>query len=223
MGLAVIRIKEENKEKILPQYLLAVLQAPNLEKFFIDSSLSEDVMENLRVDHLKEIPIPIVSLAEQEKIKKISDVCLVNPSKSETKDKKDIEVSFLSMEDIEEYSLYVYPQQTKKIEEVYRGYTYFQENDLLIAKITPCFENGKMSIVKNLVNGIEEGKSVMTGSVGHQRISADFIDIYPIPIPSLEIQKELISELKCDEKDKENQKEFIHHQEKKKERFLKSL
>jgi type I restriction enzyme S subunit len=68
MGLAIIRIKEEQRKKILPHYLLAILQAPNLEKFFLDSILSEDVMENLRVDHLKNLPIPIVSLAEQEKV-----------------------------------------------------------------------------------------------------------------------------------------------------------
>src|ERR1043166_4122384 len=68
MGLAVIRIKKEYQEKILPQYLLAVFQAPNLEKFFLGSSLSEDVMENLRVDHLKNLPIPVVSLEEQTKI-----------------------------------------------------------------------------------------------------------------------------------------------------------
>ena len=68
MGLAVIRIKKEYQERILPQYLLAVFQAPNLEKFFLGSSLSEDVMENLRVDHLKNLPIPVVSLEEQTKI-----------------------------------------------------------------------------------------------------------------------------------------------------------
>ena len=63
------------------------------------------------------------------------------------------------MEDCEECSLWVYPQKTKKIEEVYQGYTYFAENDLLIAKITPCFENGKMSIAKNLVNSIGFGST----------------------------------------------------------------
>jgi type I restriction enzyme S subunit len=125
---------------------------------------------------------------------------------------------------------------------------------LLIAKITPYFENGKMSIAKNLVNGIGfgstefivlrakegtmiewvyyclrnssflgEGKSAMTGSVGQQRINAEFVGIYPILIPPLAIQKELVEELKWDEKDKENQKAFVRRQEKKKERYLKSL
>ncbi|CAI2185200.1 15216_t:CDS:2 [Funneliformis geosporum] len=91
------------------------------------------------------------------------------------------------MEDCETYSFYVEPTKIKKIEEVYQGYTYFQENDLIIAKITPCFEN-------------EDGKSTMTGSAGQQRINTDFIGNYSIPFPSLEIQKELIKELELEEK-----------------------
>jgi len=64
------------------------------------------------------------------------------------------------MEDCEEYSLYVCPQQTRKIEEVCEeGYVYFAENDLLLAKLGGCFENRKMSIAKNLVNGVGFGST----------------------------------------------------------------
>ncbi|CAG8725795.1 24923_t:CDS:2, partial [Racocetra persica] len=59
---------KKQRGEILPQYLLAVLQSPNLKKFFLDNSLAKDVMENLRIDHLKEIPVPIISLTEQEKV-----------------------------------------------------------------------------------------------------------------------------------------------------------
>jgi type I restriction enzyme, S subunit len=64
------------------------------------------------------------------------------------------------MEDLIGYSLYTIPSKSKKIEEVYKeGYTYFQENDLLLAKLGACFENGKMSIAKNLKNGIGFGST----------------------------------------------------------------
>jgi hypothetical protein len=63
----------------------------------------------------------------------------------------------------------------------------------------------------------------MTGSVGQQRIKADFVGIYPIIITPLEVQQEFIEELKLDEKDKDNLFIFIRHQEKKKERYLKNL
>ena len=36
--------------------------------------------------------------------------------------------------------------QTRPFGDVKRGYTYFEENDVLFAKITPCMENGKAAI-----------------------------------------------------------------------------
>ena len=86
-----------------------------------------------------------LSLSLCYETRKISDVCLINPSKSEIKDKKDIEVSFLLVEDLEICQLYAKTANSKKIQEVYQGYNYFAENDLLLPKIRPSFENRKMS------------------------------------------------------------------------------
>ena len=64
------------------------------------------------------------------------------------------------MEDLREHSLYTIPSKSKKIQEIYKeSYTCFQENDLLLAKLGVCFENGKMSIAKNLINGIGFGST----------------------------------------------------------------
>jgi type I restriction enzyme S subunit len=41
--------------------------------------------------------------------------------------------------------------------EVRKGYTHFSDGDVVMAKITPCFENGKSAIVDNLVGGIGAG------------------------------------------------------------------
>lgn len=46
---------------------------------------------------------------------------------------------------------------TKNISEVYSGYTYFREEDIIVAKVTPCFENGNISIAYGLSNGIGFG------------------------------------------------------------------
>ncbi|WP_225901248.1 restriction endonuclease subunit S [[Leptolyngbya] sp. PCC 7376] len=40
-----------------------------------------------------------------------------------------------------------------------KGYVYFADNDVLLAKITPCFENGKLGIARNLKNGVGFGSS----------------------------------------------------------------
>lgn len=47
--------------------------------------------------------------------------------------------------------------ETRPIEEVYSGYTYFADGDVCIAKITPCFENGKGALADGLVNGVAFG------------------------------------------------------------------
>jgi type I restriction enzyme S subunit len=44
--------------------------------------------------------------------------------------------------------------QTRPFGEVRKGYTHFADGDVLFAKITPCMENGKAAIARNLVNGI---------------------------------------------------------------------
>jgi type I restriction enzyme M protein len=88
----------------------------------------------------------------------LNELCEVNPKKSEVKD-KNFEVSFVPMSDVSGQDYYFEPKQTKKIEEVYKGYTYFAENDILLAKITPCFENGKSAIVRKLKNGIGFGST----------------------------------------------------------------
>ena len=51
------------------------------------------------------------------------------------------------------------PNQKRKLKDVKGSYTYFAEGDVLLAKITPCFENGKISIAYNLLNGIGFGLS----------------------------------------------------------------
>lgn len=51
------------------------------------------------------------------------------------------------------------PKQTKPLSEVAGSYTYFAEGDVLLAKITPCFENGKLGIAADLINGIGFGSS----------------------------------------------------------------
>ena len=81
----------------------------------------------------------------------------VNPVKSEVRDLDgDTLVSFVPMEAIgEDGSLRL--DQTKAIDEVSTGYTYFRDGDVIVAKITPCFENGKGAIAKGLENGIGFG------------------------------------------------------------------
>ena len=66
------------------------------------------------------------------------------------------EVSFVPMEAIREYgglSL----DSTKPLSEVLDAYTYFRDGDVIVAKITPCFENGKGALAKGLSSSVGFG------------------------------------------------------------------
>ncbi|MBR3557464.1 MAG: restriction endonuclease subunit S [Bacteroidales bacterium] len=55
---------------------------------------------------------------------------------------------------------FIETKSDKPLGELRKGsYTYFAENDIIIAKITPCMENGKCAIAKGLTNGIGMGSS----------------------------------------------------------------
>lgn len=80
-----------------------------------------------------------------------------NPVKSEIRGlSEDTSVSFVPMEAVGEYGG-LRLEQTRPLEEVTAGYTYFRDGDVVVAKITPCFENGKGSIADGLENGIAFG------------------------------------------------------------------
>jgi type I restriction enzyme S subunit len=64
---------------------------------------------------------------------------------------------------------------TRSLAEVAGSYTYFAEGDVLLAKITPCFENGKLGIARNLVNGIGFGSSEYIVIRPSPEVDADFL------------------------------------------------
>jgi type I restriction enzyme S subunit len=91
----------------------------------------------------------------------LADACEIKPPKSEARAKlaADAEVSFLPMEALGVESRVVNATQRRPLEDVVGSYTYFADGDVLLAKITPCFENGKLGIVSGLTNGIGFGSS----------------------------------------------------------------
>ena len=157
--------------------------------------------------------------------KTLAEVCQIKPPKSEAREKVSASsiVSFLPMEDMGIDVKFVQATQTKLLSAVVGSYTYFADGDVLLAKITPCFENGKLGIADGLSNGIGfgsseyfvfrpdptvskewlyyflsgetfrvEGAARMTGAVGHKRVSKEFIEDYPIPVPPLAEQQRIV-------------------------------
>jgi type I restriction enzyme S subunit len=87
---------------------------------------------------------------------KLSYFVDINPKKSTCPN--DGLVSFIPMNAVSEESQVIY-KDVVFYDDVSKGFTSFENNDVLLAKITPCFENGKGAFVSDLVNGIGFGST----------------------------------------------------------------
>ena len=168
---------------------------------------------------------PTIQRDSQWETIKLGDICELNPRKSEVKD-FDGNVSFIPMAMVSETDMYFSAKEQRPLKEVYTGYTYFRDGDVLLAKVTPCFENGKSGLAKNLENGIgfgsseffvlranpdrvlpeyiyytissnrfiSDGTPQMTGTGGLRRLTKDFVQNYPVPLPPLDVQQRIVNQ-----------------------------
>jgi len=97
-----------------------------------------------RIEWVGEIP-------EEWAVHRLKFSAFVNPPKQRVLRDKRKEVSFLPMESVSVEGDYD-KDSVAQYGDVSSGYTYFGNKDVLVAKITPCFENGKGTIVDDLVN-----------------------------------------------------------------------
>lgn len=109
--------------------------------------------------------------------------------------------------------------------EIKKGYTHFAEGDVGLAKITPCFENRKSIVFRNLTGGIgsgttelhvvrplfvnadyivlflksphfiETGIPRMTGTAGQKRVPAEYFANSPFPLPPLAEQHRIVAKV----------------------------
>ena len=109
--------------------------------------------------------------------------------------------------------------------EIKKGYTHFAEGDVGLAKITPCFENGKSAVFRNLTGGlgsgttelhivrplfvdpdyiliflkcshfIEAGISKMTGTAGQKRVPTEYFASSSFPLPPLAEQHRIVAKV----------------------------
>ena len=85
--------------------------------------------------------------------------CVINPKKGQDKRLQiGMEVSFIPMPAISENGN-IDASEIRLYDNVKTGFTYFSENDVLFAKITPCMENGKGAVAVGLCNGVGFGST----------------------------------------------------------------
>ena len=88
---------------------------------------------------------------------KLEDHIELNPNKKELQNFNG-NVSFLPMSNVSENGK-IDLSINRNIDDVRKGFTFFKDNDVIVAKITPCFENGKGAPVFGLLNGVGFGST----------------------------------------------------------------
>ncbi len=119
-----------------------------------------DFEKNISLSIKKKVSIGFLENCNKYVKEKISSFAVLNPSKKEISDiNNDTRVSFIEMASVSNDG-FIQEKVEKSLNELRKGsFTYFKEDDIIIAKITPSMENGKCAIAQGLTNGLALGSS----------------------------------------------------------------
>ena len=123
-------------------------------------------MKDSGVEWLGEVP-------EHWFITKIKYLAEITPPKSQLKYNNSDQCTFLPMEKLKTNS--IVKDEKCLISDVIAGYTYFENGDILMAKVTPCFENKNIAIANDLENGIGFGSSEIYVLRPNEKIVTEFL------------------------------------------------
>ena len=160
----------------------------------------------------------IGQIPEEWKVGRLKNMFILYPYVKTNSVDSNFDVTFLPMENIKKG---FYIDNERKFSDYTSLYNIFENDDILLAKVTPCFENGNIAIAKNLKNGIGFGTSeifvirssgtnvkfifyylqgehfrqraiaTMTGAGGLKRISPTFMKNETAVIPPLDEQQRI--------------------------------
>jgi type I restriction enzyme S subunit len=112
-----------------------------------------ELAEDPGVDPIAELPDGWVRVA-------LGEACQINPRKPPRGLlPPDAPVTFVPMAAVDEVSGAITAPAERTFADVRGGYTAFQDGDVIVAKITPCMENGKAAVARDLTNGVGFGST----------------------------------------------------------------
>lgn len=134
---------------------------------------------------MKKKPAPQPDVEERERDNELpegwaqtslSEICDINPPKPAIHAlRPDAPVTFVPMPAVDAKLGAITVADTRPFSEVRKGYTAFQEGDVIMAKITPCMENGKAAIARHLHNRLGFGSTEFHVLRPRDRVLGDFV------------------------------------------------
>ena len=180
---------------------------------------------------------------------RIGDVCAVNPLRPKKQEER---VTFLGMADVSEEGRLINPSIVDYTK-VSKGFTPFERGDILVAKITPCFENGKGADTNALPTQQGYGstefhvlrckdvdrrymflhttsyefrkklESEMTGSAGQKRVQTESVASYLLGLPSIDEQQGIAEILTVQDKVIELKEKLLAEKQRQKKYLMQHL
>ena len=153
---------------------------------------------------------------------KVKDVFRINPK---TKADDGMEAGFVPMSNIQDSYNNNFSYELRTWGNIKKGYTHFEDGDIVVAKISPCLENRKSAVIVGLPNGIGAGTTELNvfrsdyvyplyglfffksdyfisqcvgtfnGVVGQQRVSTKIIEDMVFPVPPRPEQERIINKV----------------------------
>lgn len=108
----------------------------------------------------------------------LKQFCEINPRRPPIDRPDDAPTTFVPMPAVAEAGGGITRPELRPFREVRKGYTYFGEGDVLFAKITPCMQNGKHAIARNLTDGIGFGSTEFHVLRPRPGLSADWLHLF---------------------------------------------
>ncbi|MBN8818383.1 MAG: hypothetical protein J0I80_06645 [Sphingomonas sp.] len=115
-----------------------------------------------------------MSLPEGWAYATIADVAAINPKHDKDVDRGQL-VSFVPMPAVDERLGAITAPTERTLGDVWTGFTHFAEGDVIFAKITPCMENGKAAVARDLTNGLACGSTEFYVMRAEDEVYPDFL------------------------------------------------
>ena len=147
-----IELPSISEQKLLADKLWAAYE---LKRSYQDMIKATDEM--VKSQFIEMFGNPLSSIQKNE-LKRLGDCCHINPRRSNVSLNENDLVSFVPMPAVNENG-YIDGATDEEYGKVKKGFTYFENDDVLFAKITPCMENGKGAVAEGLTNGIGMGST----------------------------------------------------------------
>lgn len=141
-----------SQQRVLADKLWA---AYNLKEAY--KKMNSAIDEMVKSQFIEMFGNPLASV-QKYPIRSLFDCCEINPRRPLLNILDSDLVSFVPMASVNENG-FLQDLVDEEYGKIKKGFTYFENNDVLFAKITPCMENGKGAIAHSLTNGIGMGST----------------------------------------------------------------